>query len=172
MAMELSLAGWKAAVAERFERFGHYGRKTLEEGWRTGEALIEVKRSMAHGEFTPWLESIGIAPRTARRLMELYRGFPENGQLGRFDSVDGALTALKNPEAAEFDNALEAVVSAGRDQLAALRRLGELLSESQRRDSAIEIPADMAKEALEFRREFEFQEVSGLSDAEVLNMVI
>ena len=38
-----------------------------------GRLLCEIKESLVHGEWTPWLEKHGIAARTASRLMLEYQ---------------------------------------------------------------------------------------------------
>lgn len=68
-------------------------RKTVRVAWECGEALAEVKGSLEHGEWLPWLESHGINDRTAQRLMQLCDGY-ETRQLVEFHSVDEAIKAL------------------------------------------------------------------------------
>ena len=62
--------------------------------WHCGEALEAVKRSRRHGEWLPWLASVGIAERTAQRCMRLRRQFPQIRQLDGFAGVGAALKAL------------------------------------------------------------------------------
>ena len=69
-------------------------QRTVEAAWHCGEALEAVKRSRRHGEWLPWLASVGIAERTAQRCMRLRRQFPQIRQLDGFASVGAALKAL------------------------------------------------------------------------------
>ena len=62
----------------------------LEAAWKCGKALTEVKTGLVFGAWLPWLGQVGIAPRTAQRLMYLFRNCRFD-QLGRYGSVSEAL---------------------------------------------------------------------------------
>ena len=82
--------------AERHLRaFEQLARRTVEEAWLAGDALLRIKQQLPHGAWTPALKERGIAVRSARRFIQLRQKYPENGQLGRFDSVTAALTDKK-----------------------------------------------------------------------------
>ena len=70
------------------------GRKTVEEAWRAGKALMKVNEAMLHGGWGEWLEGEDIARRTAYRLIELAKRAPELCQIGTFATVDEALKDL------------------------------------------------------------------------------
>ena len=78
------------AVCEKWHGFQ---RRTLGDAWDIGRGLRTVKDLMQHGEWLPWLDSIGMARETARRFMVLAEEL-QITQLGEFASVDDALKAL------------------------------------------------------------------------------
>ena len=102
-----------AVVVTAEERFRHHfgemrtlGRRAVEAAWRAGAALVDVQREAERGQFGTWLEAEGVAKSTAYRLMELARAY-ETSQIGKFETVDAALTAAKDrpaPTAASIQN--------------------------------------------------------------------
>ena len=110
-------------------------QRTIEAAWHCGEALEAVKRSRRHGEWLPWLASVGIAERTAQRCMRLRRQFPQIRQLDGFAGVGAALKALpvgeKKAEALlhaekHFRRALEACRAAAKESWHCGRTLAAL----------------------------------------------
>ena len=71
-------------------------RRSVEAAWRAGQALTKIKARLPHGTWQVWLKAEKLAPRTARRLMQLAR--VQNGQIGHFETVDAALKSLPKPE--------------------------------------------------------------------------
>ena len=71
-------------------------RRSVEVAWHAGKTLTAIKRHIPHGQWETWLEGEDISPRTARRLMQL--ATIQNGQIGRFESIDEALKSLPRPE--------------------------------------------------------------------------
>jgi len=59
-------------VLQLIEKVGQVFRKSLPDFIRIGELLTEQKKALKHGEFGPWLEKLGIEPRSARRYMWVY----------------------------------------------------------------------------------------------------
>jgi hypothetical protein len=44
--------------------------------WKIGKLLVQVKNSLDHGEFTPWVEqNLPFEPRTARRYMQVFEAY-------------------------------------------------------------------------------------------------
>ena len=82
-------------VRLHWKEFNTFGRRTVEAAWHCGKALAEVKESLPHGSWLPWLESEGIERHQAARLMSFSEHQME--QIVPFDSVDAALKALKSP---------------------------------------------------------------------------
>ena len=80
---------------EHYGKFTSLGRRTVEAAWHAGTALCEIKASLPHGRWLPWIKSEGVADRTADRLMQLARF--EIRQVGEFGSVDAVLKALSGP---------------------------------------------------------------------------
>ena len=73
---------------------GSYGalkRRTLEDSWRIGEQLMELKSMLPHGEWLPRLAEIGMGERTSQRMMKLRETYPEIRQLDGFSSLPEAL---------------------------------------------------------------------------------
>ena len=78
---------------EHWESARQFRRHTLEEVWKCGQALAEVKVGLPHGEWMPWLKSVGIAKSTAHRWIR-FSTQCEMSQIETFGSVDAALKAL------------------------------------------------------------------------------
>lgn len=82
--------------AERHIRaFEQLARRTVEEAWLAGDALLRIKQQLPHGAWTPALADRGISVHVAKRLIRLRRKYPEIVQIARFDSVSAALTDSK-----------------------------------------------------------------------------
>ena len=75
------------------ERWHGFQRRTLADAWDIGRGLRAIKNEMQHGEWLPFVASIGMSASTAKRFMGLGEGY-QIAQLGRFASVDDALKAL------------------------------------------------------------------------------
>ena len=69
-------------------------RRTLEESWDIGCGLVEEREDSSRGDWSMWLDDIGMTSSTAHRMMNLAKGYGETSQLGKFLSVDAALKAL------------------------------------------------------------------------------
>ena len=91
---EQIIALWQEAE-RHLREFERLARRTVEEAWLAGDALMRIKEQLPHGEWTPALEERGIAVRSARRFIQLRKQYPQIGQIGRFDSVTAALTDKK-----------------------------------------------------------------------------
>lgn len=81
---------------QHLREFERLARRTVEEAWPAGDALMRIKEQLSHGAWTPALKERGIAVRSARRFIQLRKQFPQIGQIGRFDSVTAALTDKKS----------------------------------------------------------------------------
>ena len=81
-----------------------FARQSIEEVWKCGEALEKVKAGLAHGEWMPWMESVGINYRKAGRWMQIAGNY-QIGQLVQFESTDEALKALKSRPAPDTESA-------------------------------------------------------------------
>ena len=82
---------WQEAE-QHLRAFEQLARRTVEEAWLAGDALLRIKEQLPHGAWTPALEERGIPVRTARRFIQLRQKYPQIGQIVRFDSVSTALT--------------------------------------------------------------------------------
>ena len=60
-----------AALRTALDGFAAPQYRALRHMWRAGEILLTVRSRFPHGEWQPWLESTGIEPETAQRLMTL-----------------------------------------------------------------------------------------------------
>ena len=79
--------------AERHLRaFEQLARRTVEEAWLAGDALLRIRQQLPHGAWTPALRERGISRSTAHRFIQLRQKYPEKSQLGTFGSVQAALT--------------------------------------------------------------------------------
>lgn len=105
---------WQEAE-QHMRTFEQLARRTVEEAWLAGDALLRIKQQLPHGAWTPALADRGISIHVAKRLIRLRRKYPEIVQIARFDSVSSALTdrkkakpeptdqpkLIENPESAE-----------------------------------------------------------------------
>lgn len=98
-------------------------RTTLEAAWHAGKALEEIKASCDHGTFGTWLETQGVASRTARRYMELARAFPSK-RPPMADLSTGLVDTLKALKPASPGRKAKIVVSYQEAQSSA-RKAGE-----------------------------------------------
>lgn len=86
---------WEEAEAHLRE-FERLARRTVEEAWLAGDALMRIKEQLPHGAWTPALKERGIAPASARRFIQLRKQYPQIAQIERFGSVSAALTDKKS----------------------------------------------------------------------------
>ena len=86
---------WQEAE-QHLREFECLARRTVEEAWLAGDALMRTKEKLSHGAWIPALQERGIAVRSARRFIQLWKQYPQIGQIGRFDSVTAALTDKKS----------------------------------------------------------------------------
>ena len=116
---------WQEAE-QHLRTFEQLARRTVEEAWLAGDALLRIKQQLPHGAWTPALEERRISTQLARRLIRLRRKYPQIVQIERFDSVSAALTdrkkakpepadqpkLIENPESAEHTGLADVVESA------------------------------------------------------------
>ena len=93
----------QAQAVLAFTEFHQLARRTVEQAWECGRLLTELKETMEHGTWLPWLEENDISRRTASHFMRLHHAYPQMGKLGVFGSVDAALKALPKPSNPEGD---------------------------------------------------------------------
>ena len=46
---------------EHYGNFTSLGRRTVEAAWHAGTTLVEIKTTMKHGQWLPWLASEGVS---------------------------------------------------------------------------------------------------------------
>ena len=97
---EQLIALWQEAE-EHLQAFQQYARRTVEEAWLAGDALMRIKEQLPHGGWRSGLEERGITKSTAHRFIRLRKKYPQMSQLGTFASVSAALTA--KPRNSEFE---------------------------------------------------------------------
>ena len=85
---------WQEAE-QHIRAFEQLARRTVEEAWLAGDALLRIKEQLPHGAWTPALEERGIPVRTAQRFIRLRQTYPQKRQLVAFDSVSAALTSKR-----------------------------------------------------------------------------
>ena len=181
----MSIAEKQEAALQAVGEFNRLARRSVQEAWVAGGMLQGVKAYLSHGEFRPWLESVGIAERTARRFMELHRKV-EIGQLGRFASVQEALKSpadspseptserpahmpehIRNMARPDLESELDVEETrhdAGiREALRSQWELGKLLTEAQ--DRGMTLPEGISEaEATEARRLYKSVELDAIED--------
>ena len=89
---EQLIALWQEAE-EHLQAFQQYARRTVEEAWLAGDALMRIKEQLPHGGWRSGLEERGITKSTAHRFISLRKKYPQMSQVGTFSSVSAALTA-------------------------------------------------------------------------------
>ena len=98
----MELAKIQESAEDRFRRHwgeaGRFGRKTVEQAWYAGKALIEVREDRGWGNFKGWLEVEGVSRDIAYRMIKRAERAPEMLQIATFSSVDEALKSLPAPE--------------------------------------------------------------------------
>ena len=99
MADEIT-ALWQEAE-QHLRAFEQLARRTVEEAWLAGDALLRVKEQLPHGVWTPALQERGISVHVAKRMMRLRRKYPEIVQIARFETVTSALTDSKKASEGE-----------------------------------------------------------------------
>ena len=88
---------WQEAE-QHIRAFEQLARRTVEEAWMAGDALLRIKEQLPHGAWTPSLRERGIPVRTAQRFLRLRQNYPQKRQIVAFASVSAALTK-SNPVA-------------------------------------------------------------------------
>ncbi|MDE0463342.1 MAG: hypothetical protein OXH93_13080 [Caldilineaceae bacterium] len=88
---------WQEAE-QHIRAFEQLARRTVEEAWLAGDALLRIKEQLPHGAWTPALRERGIPLRTAQRFLRLRQNYPEKRQIVAFASVSAALTKSRPAE--------------------------------------------------------------------------
>ena len=83
-------------VSTFYLRFKVARREAYVAAIAAGELLNEAKNRMNHGDWLPWLEKTGIAPRTAQRWMLLARFGFEADTLIEAGGTGAALVSLRD----------------------------------------------------------------------------
>lgn len=86
-------------------------QSATEHAWECGQALIEVKDILPHGDFRSWHEEAGISKDRAARYMRLARNY-EKSQIATFGSVNEAIKSLSPKVTPLHDAMCEAVKNA------------------------------------------------------------
>jgi hypothetical protein len=119
-------------LAERAERIRELGRQMVGNIIDIGDALLEVRERLSHGEFLPWIaREFGWSERHARRFMEIARAFGKTANMSdlkpfQLDMVRvgmAALHILSQPE----------VPQAAREQAIQEASQGERLTQARAR---------------------------------------
>ncbi len=88
---------WQEAE-QHIRAFEQLARRTVEEAWLAGDALLRIKEQLPHGAWTPALRERGIPVRTAQRFIRLRQNYPQKRQIVAFASVSAALTKSRPAE--------------------------------------------------------------------------
>ena len=100
----------KQGAIQAYQDYRQFGRRSVESAWKCGEYLFEVRKDSERGAWMPWLEASQISKSNAYRFINLYEGYENCSQLGKFQTVDEALAnlrALRAPGPTEADNVAE-----------------------------------------------------------------
>ena len=93
---QMDFTGWTRERLGKLydESSANFARRAIEHSWFWGKIFVAAKKNCLHGQWLDFLRDRDVSPRTASRLMKLYNGYAQIGQLGRFRSDDEALKAL------------------------------------------------------------------------------
>ena len=69
-------------------------RRTVEQSWHLGKALTELKDSMFHGNWLPWLDEHQVSRDIAHQCMRLFEKY-DIREVTEFASVHAALKACR-----------------------------------------------------------------------------
>lgn len=87
----------EARTVLAWTEFRQLARRTVQEAWGCGRLLHDLKHTLDHGEWLPWLDDHQVPARTAQRLVRLYLAYP-GGLEGEHTSIGDALRQLPKPE--------------------------------------------------------------------------
>lgn len=76
---------WREAE-QHLRAFKQLARRTVEEAWRAGDALLRIRQQLSHGSWTPALRERGIARSTAHRFIKLRQQYTQMSQVDTFGS--------------------------------------------------------------------------------------
>lgn len=77
------------------KQFVEMVESTVLSAWQLGKDLVEAKKRVRHGYWIPWVETrVGLEPRTAQRLMQLYERDRKKEFVENFSSTSEALRQL------------------------------------------------------------------------------
>lgn len=80
----------EAFVERKLFEIQTWGRKGVDVLIKVGGLLIEIKRALSHGKWTPWLETHGFQEDSARRYMKLSAMATQIPQIACFPSMEAA----------------------------------------------------------------------------------
>jgi Protein of unknown function (DUF3102) len=102
VAQDSTLADLASFIRFEHEQFRLAAHKTVEHGFRVGEALLQAKRRIRHGRWGRWLgEHCDLSERTAQGYMRLARNraaIEANPQALADLTIEGALQSLAKPK--------------------------------------------------------------------------
>lgn len=79
--LDMEIADLYQQVTEAEATANAAARAAAQLYWQLGGKLSQKKAELGHGEWLPFLESVGIAKRTAQRAMQLNQAYPESDTL-------------------------------------------------------------------------------------------
>jgi protein gp37 len=104
VAQDSTLADLASLIRFEHEQFRLAAHKTVEHGFRVGEALLQAKRRIRHGRWGRWIEEhCDLSERTAQGYMRLARNraaIEANPQALADLTIEGALQSLAKPKPA------------------------------------------------------------------------
>ena len=87
---------WQEAE-QHIRAFEQLARRTVEEAWLAGDALLRIKEQLPHGAWTPALRERGIPLRTAQRLSACAKTIPKNDNLSHLPAFRPRLQRANQP---------------------------------------------------------------------------
>lgn len=162
-------------VQRSAQRIRRLAQQTLEDAIAIGQELLEVKKSLPHGQFSAWLPAeIDWTERTARRFMALAQRFGSKTDTMSVLEIDLTAAYLLTAPSVPEEASTAALQRAGNGERITVSVAGEILGSFRRkpvhreRASSAEWPARKLRgellEALEsFRRRCEPQQLAVLA---------
>ena len=112
-------------VADGWERYQRSNAERIGAALDTGAALIDLRGRLAHGEFLPAIDRLGIGQTTARNWMRLARGGFKTATVADMGGIRAALEYLrKHAKTGDEIRAIELDA----DNAARRKKLGEWLA--------------------------------------------
>lgn len=98
MNYELQLSFSDQEVKAQVQLVLGFGKRTIEESFKLGEMLVSKKEEKGYGNWTPFLQEIGLAERTAYRLIKAFKDKDRFVEGMTFSELTGDITSADSAQ--------------------------------------------------------------------------